>query len=445
MGRPARLGLGLVALPLVLATAMPAAGQTAFTIEATGGSSVAPSVFGGLAGAGARSAAVPMSRAELDRVAELLGLDAAQREIASALHGELLAASAAAEATFAAGLRALTRPAEGERDLAALMEEMPKLVEARDRERTALDAAFLSDLRLLLTAEQEERWPAVERLRRRSATLAPGTVPGEAVDLVLLVEELELRASAEAVSAVDPQPLRSLIGRYEVELDRALVARNRIRDDAPSLAGGRMLDGETLDALRTHGEELREAGLRLRDINRKYVGQLATMLAPADADRLRERFRALSYPEIAGPSSAERLVEAALALEDLDTGQRAGLERLAAELERTLAAANDDLVAALEDEAEEPERVVVASTVGGGSLRVVVGGGALPASVEARRARREVDRDFAERVRGLLREVQRERLPRAGGQVVIGPSVLQIEEAASWLPGEVVIEVEEDG
>ena len=60
---------------------------------------------------------------------------------------------------------------------------------------------FIEDLRVLLTKEQEARWPLVERELSRLKKMADGRIAGEKGDVVRMVAELP-EASGEPRTAL---------------------------------------------------------------------------------------------------------------------------------------------------------------------------------------------------------------------------------------------------
>ncbi len=343
--------------------------------------------------------APPIASTHLDRYADVLGLDEGQRAVADDLFETFGRRATAARVERDEQLGDLRAEARESGDFSLLLEEMPEIQARYAAEIDRLRARFFGDLRLLLTPEQEARWGELERVRRRLETIGDGTLSGESVDLIRIVEDLSLPAEVE-------RALAPTMERYAADLDRALIERNRLREASEvGLEPGRV----DLESIEGSMDGIREASEAVRAVNERYARVITGVLPEDEAARFDRAVRRASFPSVYREPYALQAMRAALELDDLDADQRAELERLLASYERDLDRANDAWASAIAAD-EANRREVAIRGPGGSPMRLMVG----EASEEveaARDARRDLNRDALARVRGLLTPEQRDRLP----------------------------------
>lgn len=350
----------------------------------------------------------PVTSEHMSRYAEALGLSADQAAAAQTMVEGLVERFTLEQVLMNERMMDLRAEAAESGDFRIYGEEIP---EARARFGAAVDAmeaSFFDDLRLLLTAEQEDRWGNLERVRRRLTTIGHGSMSGENVDLIELVGSLGV--GDDVASELHP-----ILGRYEMELDRALEARNsaqtqemEVLDDARVGGMGR---GELdMEALQRRTAAVREASLRVRDVNDSYARQIRGVLSgTAYIDEFERLWLRGAYPRVYRKTYTSTVVDAAMGYEDLTDEQRERLEMIAARYQRELERANEALVAAIREREEEGDSGVMLST-GMGMMRVSTES---EDSAQARATRDRVDlnRDYLSQVRNLLSPTQRSRLP----------------------------------
>lgn len=207
------------------------------------------------------------------------------------------------------------------------------------KEKAVLGGQFLENVRVLLTPEQLELWPAFERRLLREKELHKGRLSGENTDLLAIVRDLNL--DEESLRSAQP-----VLEAYDVALDVALRARQ------DSITGHR---SEMLQHMASENVELSMAiferqlarRIAIRSVNDEYTMKIADAL-PADFGA---KFRAIaldrSYPRVYRETPAERLFKAALELEELDSTTRGAIEQVLQSYQAELAAMNDSLVTAL--------------------------------------------------------------------------------------------------
>ncbi len=393
----------------------------------------------------------PLKGEELDRYHALLGLDTGQivfaNELFAAYRERLAVVNAEEQAMhmeFAAQLRKGredgNEPSPDE--MMRSMAEMERLRAELAAKREEMTKEFFADYTLVLTAEQLEKWPAVERMRRRDRELAPGTFPGEDIDLIAVCREMELGFDPERGSD-GPAALEDVLGRYELEIDRLLQARTAVQRDDSAMGqvrggGGFVVDIDE-EKLARWQKDLRDAAMRLRNGQQKYVRQVAELLSVESRAEFERRIERLSYPRVYAESIVESQLEAIGSLDDLDEEQRASMERMRAEYTRARERLDRAWINAIQQDLENGG----GATAMPGNVQVFIVADMESEVVKARQARSTLDREWAGRVRGVLRPEQAERIPepRPTRRGMIMTSVLEIDPETGEEMESITIEV----
>jgi hypothetical protein len=175
--------------------------------------------------------------------------------------------------------------------------------------------ALLADLRALLTEDQQERWPPVERMRRREGivlTQSRSSTLWHRVDLVKIVEKAGLSESERV--AIAP-----VMEEYELLLDKPLAELRAMWGEEMRWPKERQeREAKALE------ERSRDIGSRLTPLNRRYAKQVMTLLDPVTAENLDDAVRRVAYSriyELPRPSIA--LVAAVEKVDDLTEDQAA--------------------------------------------------------------------------------------------------------------------------
>jgi acyl-coenzyme A thioesterase PaaI-like protein len=221
-------------------------------------------------------------------------------------------------------------------------EEIAARMEAFRLKREEMARTLLSDVQSLLTEEQAARWPAVERTRRRERSVREGfsLISGERVDLMHLVQE--------AVPEEGRAEVAELLARYEEDMDRELIQRNRLLEENWRRFGDLRRTGE-FAGMEELWESSRQAAARVRDVNRRYARQIGSVLAPDAAGSLDVAFRRESFPQVYRATHASAVLSAAAGLGDLNAEQREAVEALRASYSRDEGSINDRLAKAVEE------------------------------------------------------------------------------------------------
>ncbi len=369
--------------------------------------------MGGMGGGDAFSPSVD-SR-EMGRYGDILGLTADQRNLVRELFDGYQQEFRARAQEARDKLDAMREQMREERNPEAFG-EIRRLTEDFRKARTQMEQTFFSDVQLVLTPEQAALWPKVERTRRREQSMAGRgaggfgqvSLSGERVDLIRLIAEEKL--APEVLAAVDPT-----LQTYEEELDKALIERNRLTEESATQIGELMAGGgmeQAGDKLQAIVQRVRDAAIRVRDLNRRYARQIEDLLPEAERGRFAAAVQQASFPQIYRTSNSSRQISAALGFSDLTEEQKTGIAALNESYTRDIAALNDKMAQAQEQsELSFDVRQMMRGRRGG------PGGGQDQADrprdplQEMRQQRRDLDRATQESLRQILTPAQADRLP----------------------------------
>jgi hypothetical protein len=176
-----------------------------------------------------------------------------------------------------------------------------------------MTSEFLQELQSMLTAQQSGRWPIAERELRRRKRIGAGQYPGENVDVVRLVEDI-------AADAVTREQIAALLEQYAAQLDTAIKRRDAFIESNTERFG-ELIESDPAAAERMFAESQRNR-LAVRDINRQYVAQIATLLPDEQRLELQQAMFQQTYGFTREPSRSERFILAAAKVDGLSDDVR---------------------------------------------------------------------------------------------------------------------------
>jgi hypothetical protein len=349
--------------------------------------------FRGMGGGGQQQFDAAINSRELDNYAKVLGLDAAQKDAAKSLFEAYEQQFTAAAKVARAKLDAARQEARDTQDF-SVMRDVQKDMDAFNKTRTDLENSFFSDFKAVLNDQQMQKWPKLERARRRSQSIGRGLMSGERVDVAKIVDDMKLPPETQ-------QTLAPILEQYEVEIDRQLIERNKVYDDFQGKIRELFQSGDqtAIDELFKKG---REVSVRVRDTNRTFARQIEAQLPEDKRGAFSDLVHKESFPTVYRPVYADRVVDAAIAIADLEAPQKEALTSLKESYTRDVRAINHDLEVATEDQ----EMTLTAQ-----SMMQRMGGGGDDKVSELRRKKRELGTSAIERINSVLTEAQRAKLP----------------------------------
>lgn len=333
----------------------------------------------------------PVNSADLEKYAAILNLTPEQKEAARALLDAAMAEFQPAAKAARDKVEELRAEFRETRD-PSVWQGMGEIMREYRTARNSVERTFMSDIQVLLSDEQAARWPTVERTHRRDRTIGRGLMSGERVDLIAIVDGMGL-------SEGEKSALAPVLDQYAADLDRELIKRNEVYDEGEQRGMEIWQDPEAREAMFNKG---REASKRVRDVNERYARQLEGLLPDGKRAAFVERVKRESFPTVYRETYAHRVLAAAEKFTDLDDAQRASLAALRESFARDLAASNAKMEAAIREREDTADVGQMFFQRGGGPMQ------------ELRESRRSLERSTVQRVRDLLSEDQRARLPERG-------------------------------
>lgn len=275
-------------------------------------------------------------------------------------------------------------------------------------ERTQLKHGFETDLTLLLSDEQAEVWPVVDRQLRRLNTLSKGEFAGESLDLYQLVDRWKSGAAKE-------QPVASTLDDYELRLDDALSQRNAFltESEVDTFMAWAEQDHDKSVALVGRESDLRRS---VRDVNEEFVETVAGDLDEQEAASFRQAARKAAYRSVYRTMRQERLFAQAKAIDGLDPDVLDAVTNLETAYLQELAVANDQLVEATRDyqPGQKKRMIEMMQQFRSGSMQM----DRPPTNpiMDGHRQRRSLGQRYAEQLKSILTTEQFESLPAAKPQ-----------------------------
>lgn len=342
--------------------------------------------------------AQPIGMKTVEKMSGVLKLDADQKGLVRSLY-----------VGYRASYKQLA--ADGDKELAALREraddKIPfdrkqefKIAQDFVEKQDKLSKSFLDDLKAVLTPEQADRFERAERARRREVGLRFSFVAGEAVDLLQIISDLKVDRDGTA-------ELKEATEQYEVEADRAMVAKDKMLRDVFKQID--KFEGPEPDpkVMQDMIKDFFNNGNRVRDVNRQYARKIEPLLPAEKRAAFDLEIKKLSFPRVYSESHAQKSIKLAQGLADLSGDQKAELTSLAESHAREAEGANARWAAAIEDKQ---------SKFAGNFMEMMMGGGDEkpddPLKL-AREARKSLDERTFTRVTQILKAEQREKLPKA--------------------------------
>ncbi len=242
-----------------------------------------------------------VKRGEIDVLSRILNLSADERAAVVAL----FEAHDAEVRNEGRQVREKCRELSEEAELLQRQSLQPKVTKAVTdwgKRKEELEKQFLSDLTAMLTKEQEERWPIVERELRRPKLLANSWMSGEGIDVVGML------ASIDGKAAENPK-IVEILERYANEVDAALKTRDAfIKEHETGIEDLMKTDPQRVLSLRKDSVRNR---VRVREINRRYVQQVAAELREPTKKKFLDEYVTRSIEWWNRETPAERFIKEA--------------------------------------------------------------------------------------------------------------------------------------
>ncbi|HYE60653.1 MAG TPA: hypothetical protein VD997_01535 [Phycisphaerales bacterium] len=288
-----------------------------------------------------------------------------------------------------------------------LLKPANERIEQWNKRSEQIKKTFLDDLKSLLTREEESRWPIVERELRRIRHVSAGLLTGENVDLVRLTEDVVGEAGATG-------ELAELLNRYSDELDHALVARKKAKDENTELYSKGLK--EDPEQARKAWKAVNDARLAVQALNDRYARLIAAQVPPEKKQAFERAWFERCYPMVCRPTRLDEYLKDAQQLQSLTGEQKSQLKAIAGRYEERVWQHRQVAAKAWREFETEHRRVQLeeAITKDRTDRHNQYNGSWLPEShpINAtRRERLEIDRDFRRQIDAVLTPEQRDEVP----------------------------------
>jgi hypothetical protein len=287
-----------------------------------------------------------------------------------------------------------------------------------EKAKAALKQEFINEVRNQLSVGQQELWPGLERALTRVKTLPDGRLDGERTDLLRIVDDFPLdddqrEAVAEALES------------YELELHRALVARNEFLGEAQSKIDQAIEDGRFAGAI-SAADKASRLRVAVRGVNEQFAETIAGRVGPGTGEAFRDRVRLESFPRVYRTTRGQKTFRAAGRIEGLDDEVRSALEGLEAAYTAELESANERLREAIRRHQPREARQMIENirSMMEDGEPMSIGDEDDPVRVEMRR-RSQLDERYMKQVHALLTPEQVQRLPQLPSQIKHEPIIIQ--------------------
>lgn len=343
---------------------------------------------------------IPLTSHDIDRMAKLLSLTDEQKEQVKDLYQSFEQEFNQGKKKISEAFAEMQQEFQENRDPSIFQDITRKVVDfqqSTEKQQTAL----YDDIRLLLDDKQVESWPRFERRVKRHQVMRQSgqanVVSGAGLDLVTIVEDQKLEP--EQTTAIAPE-----LEQYETDMDRVITAQKKLQEEQTK---------EYMDNLEQYSDfmgnmdkfekmfaDSRELMVQARDLNAKYSRQIAALLTDDARTKFEQTYNESALPQVYRPSYVSKAFTSAKGMEDLTAEQKAQVDELQATYARELSAANEKWAAA---QREWEVGVKIADFWQAGSR---------PQDLkDAQAARKELDTRTYEKLRGLLTDEQKEKLP----------------------------------
>ncbi len=191
------------------------------------------------------------------------------------------------------------------------------------QEKARLKQRFIDNIRSVLSDEQQQRWPQLERAMRREKELPRGLLSGESIDLRQISRECEVPPDVMLAA-------KETLDQYEVGLDAALLARTNQMNISQDPIKESMVAQDFTRGLKEL-ELIVATRVALRDLQERSIETIATAYGTQWGPVFRTKALSTAYPAVFRPSPMIPYFAAARELSGLSPEQLSQLNALEVE------------------------------------------------------------------------------------------------------------------
>ncbi|MCG3123491.1 MAG: hypothetical protein GIKADHBN_01910 [Phycisphaerales bacterium] len=362
-----------------------------------------------------------ISRRSVQLYAKLLGFEQDQLDTALTLYEGYQAEHNRVRDEQQAFMKKLQEEFEETRDFTVWQKELPKKQQEFAKQMQAAQTSFLNDVKGLCTPAQEEKWPAVERQRKREVYLRLPFVAGVSVDVV----DCARRVGMAPEEGKAPAEVKEALDEYEMTLDRKLSDVERMVKDAEGKAAD-MAANFDFAKIQEMLKKFSDEAILIRNINRDSARRVSALLTDDTRAKFDKEVQRRSYPRVYRTPYVVRAMDAAVKIKGLDDQQKADIEQLRAGYEREATPLNQKWAAAITEREDKEGSPYLAMMNWQGEQKDN------PVTA-ARKARRELDDQFKDRLLALLKDDQKQQLPKEDS-VPQGVNAQQMDAMEDFMP-----------
>lgn len=203
-------------------------------------------------------------------------------------------------------------------------------------------AAFMEDLKLVLTEDQLPRFESVERRWRREEIFENmGGVNFGLFDLHAVIREMEL-------SKEHQDALKDILTNLEINFDRKLLELRDLFEEADQ-AGEAAFGGDAMNIQKMMDDMVKivrkivDKASEIRDLSRAATAQSAALLPQEIGEELTKRAKVASFPLLYEGGPVDGMLARVELMDTLTDDQRAQLEQIRADYEPKADRARDRL------------------------------------------------------------------------------------------------------
>ncbi len=341
-----------------------------------------------------------ISKRSVQLYSKILGFDKEQTDTMLTLHDGYMSEYKRVQDEMQGYFKKIQEEVQESQDWTIYQKEVPKKQREFAKQMEAAQKTFMEDVKGLCTPKQEEKWPTLERHRKREMFLRFQFVSGVGVDVVDCVRRVGLppeegKTSAEVNEALD---------QYEMTLDRKLSDVEKMARDAEDKAMEMATSGD-FQKIQEMLKKFSDEAILVRNINRDGARRVSALLPEETRVKFDKEVQRRSFPRVYRKPYVVKAIDAAVKFKDLDADQKSAITELQSAYARDAAPINERWSAAI-SEKEDKE--------GSSYLAMFNFGGQKPddAASQARKARKELDTQFKDRLMAVLKEDQKSQLPK---------------------------------
>ena len=207
-----------------------------------------------------------------------------------------------------------------EDDWGQFLTSQAALLQAWLVERRILEEEFETGVELMLDEAQLEPWVSARRAIRRRDIPAVGVFGGEGIDLVARVRAMNLAPEAYEM-------LKPLLRQYAVSIDEVVLARNAFLVEAVPVRSTTLAEGNWARMQSIIRDEA-VVRTRLRDVNVQWFEHVVAALPLEYQAPFLDELRKDAFGSTWSTSRVDRMVEAAMQMEESTDAERQQLRSI---------------------------------------------------------------------------------------------------------------------